>query len=318
VEPDAGVPAPCRIDLAALRARLPARPRTRFAPSPTGLLHLGHVVNAIFTWGVARNVGATVVLRLEDHDRTRCRPEFEAALLDDLEWLGFEPDEGDTHSLRLGASRFRQSDNDARYQAALDVLRRRTTVFACDCSRRDIAAASGPAPNEEPRYTGRCVGRGLAEQRGRALRAVLPPGLERFDDACRGAQEQDPAGQCGALLVRDRHGFWTYQFAVATDDHVLDIDLIVRGQDLLSSTGRQLTLLRWLGCERAPVYLHHPLLYRADGSKLSKANRDAGVRDLRAAGHAPENVIGRAAHAVGLIDHPRPIAAADVGTLFTR
>lgn len=309
-------PTSCRPDLTALRCRLPATPRTRFAPSPTGLLHLGHVVNAIYTWGIARQLGGVVVLRLEDHDRGRCRPEYEAALLDDLEWLGFEPDEGAAGSLRRGASRFRQSDNDARYLAALEDLRRATHVFACDCSRRDIAAAAPAGPNEEPRYPGRCTARGLAEQRGRALRALLPPGIEQFEDGCCGPQTQDPAAQCGALLLRDRHGFWSYQFAVAVDDLHLDIDLVVRGRDLLDSTGRQLSLLRMLGRQRPPVYLHHPLVHRPDGLKLSKANRDAGVRDLRAAGHSPAEVIGLAAHAVGLLGPGRAIPARDVADLF--
>ena len=303
-------------DLAVLRRRLPARPRTRFAPSPTGWLHLGHVVNAVYTWGLARLLNGCVLLRLEDHDRARCRPDYEAALLDNLVWLGFAPDEGTPAELRHGPSRYRQSDNAARYEAALARLRASTHVFACDCSRRDIAAAAAPAPSQEPRYPGRCTSRGLAEQRGRALRAVLPDGVERFEDVlCRG-QAQEPATQCGALQVRDRDGFWTYQFAVAVDDCAHDIDLVIRGRDLLASTGRQVSLMRLLGRPHPPVYLHHALVHRPGGQKLSKANRDAGVRDLRAAGHTPAQVIGLAAHAVGLIDGLRAVAASEVASLF--
>ncbi|HEX2164275.1 MAG TPA: glutamate--tRNA ligase family protein, partial [Thermoanaerobaculia bacterium] len=137
--------------------------RTRFAPAPTGFLHLGHAANALFVWGLARAHGGRVTLRIEDHDRIRSRPEYEAALLDDLEWLGFAPDEGSPADLRRGPSPFRQSDADARYAAALDRLAARGLVYPCRCSRRTIAAAIGePPPGEEPCYPGTCREAGVA------------------------------------------------------------------------------------------------------------------------------------------------------------
>jgi glutamyl-tRNA synthetase/glutamyl-Q tRNA(Asp) synthetase len=280
-----------------LARRLPPGWRTRFAPSPTGHLHLGHVLNAIYTWGLARDLGGRVVLRLEDHDRSRCRPEFEASILDDLDWLGLVPDEGATSQFRAGPSPLRQSDNDAAYEDALARLATRAHVFACDCTRRDIAQATRPAANEEPPYPGRCTHRGLAPGPGRALRVTLPAGEVAFDDGRLGPQRQDPSAQVGALLLRDRHGHWTYQFAVTVDDVRQRIDLVVRGEDLLASTGRQILLMSLLGRDTPPVYLHHRLILRPDGLKLSKAQGDAGVRELRAAGHSAADVFAMAGYA---------------------
>ncbi len=142
-------------------------------------------MNAISVWGVARAFGGRVLLRIEDHDRLRCRPTYEQSILEDLDWLGFHADAGPQ----------RQSDEPQAYEASLDRLARLHHVYACDC-------------------------------------------VERFDDARLGTQEQAPASQCGDLLLSDRDGFWTYQFAVTTDDCRQDVDLVIRGEDLLRSTGQ--------------------------------------------------------------------------------
>nr|MBP8073836.1 hypothetical protein [Bacteroidia bacterium] len=126
--------------------------RTRFAPSPTGYLHMGHVVNALYVWGVARACEGEVVLRLENHDRIRCKPEFETALLQDLEWLGFEPDFGKIAEFRAGVCDYRQSDCESHYQAAVLSLQQRGLVYACDCSRKQILARSGQSEAEELQY----------------------------------------------------------------------------------------------------------------------------------------------------------------------
>lgn len=293
--------------LPALAARLPRAPLTRFAPSPTGYLHLGHVVNAIWVWGLARALGGRVLLRVEDHDRGRCRPEYEQALLDDLAWLGLSPDLGPT----------RQRDAAAVYHDTLAALEQLGLVYACDCSRRDIASEQGDVPQQETRYPGRCRDRGLAPGPERGQRLRLGPAVERFTDALLGLQEQTPAEQCGDLLLRDRNGNWTYQFAVVVDDLRQGIDLVVRGADLVGSTGRQIALGRLLGREEPPVFLHHPLLYRADGAKLSKAAADTGIRELRAAGMPADQVLGCAAEAGGLANDGRPLAADDLPALFS-
>jgi glutamyl-Q tRNA(Asp) synthetase len=276
---------------------------TRFAPAPTGYLHLGHVASALYVWHTARMRRARVLLRIEDHDRQRCRPDYERALLDDLDWLGFVPDLGTTEEFRRGPSPYRQSDFDAGYAAQIARLRSRGChVYACDCSRSDLADAGGTGGGESLSrpYGGRCRDRGLTAGPGRGLRVVLPPGIERFDDLRLGPQSQEPAGQCGDLLLRDRLGNWTYQFAVVVDDLRHGVDLVVRGEDLLDSTGRQLALMRLLGDKPPFSYLHHPLILKPNGDKLSKASRDTSVRDLRAAGVGREEVRRRAAEAVGL------------------
>jgi glutamyl-tRNA synthetase/glutamyl-Q tRNA(Asp) synthetase len=271
-----------RPDLSALVRLAGGPPVTRFAPSPTGYLHLGHVVNAIYVWGVARATGGRVVLRIEDHDRLRCRPLYEAALLEDLDWLGFVADEGRHPPAR-------QSDWPASFDEALAALDRRALVYACECSRQRI----GGKP-----YDGRCRHRALARQPGRGLRVRL---------------DGEPSGD---LLVRDRDGHWTYQFAVTVDDTRQGITLVIRGRDLEESTGRQAALARLLGRTAPPAFLHHPLIVDETGRKLSKSARDTGVRELRAAGLAPDAVVGLAAAAIGLIEAPVAVPASEVMALF--
>jgi glutamyl-tRNA synthetase/glutamyl-Q tRNA(Asp) synthetase len=278
--------------------------RTRFAPSPTGYLHLGHVANAIWVWRTARERDGQVVLRIEDHDRTRCRPEYEAAILEDLDWLGFKPDIGSTDEFRAGPTELRQSDATKHYEAALDRLRARGLAYVCACSRRTIAAESPDLCNEETRYPATCRERGLQPGPGRGWRVVMKEGVERFEDLRLGLQEQAPARQCGDMLIRDRLGHWTYQFAVVVDDMRQGIDLVIRGEDLLSSTGRQIGLARLLGRSEPPGFLHHPLILKEPGRKLSKASGDTGIRDLRAAGYTPAQVVREAERLAGKVVVP--------------
>ncbi len=289
--------------------------RTRFAPAPTGLLHLGHVVNAIYVWGMARAHDGRVVLRIEDHDRTRCRAEYEAALLDDLDWLGFVPDIAPTSEFRAGESAHRQSDAAWRYAGAITALELRGRVYACRCSRGDIARLVPDVAHEEMRYPGTCREAAIDPDESMQRRVILDDEPERFFDLRFGPQEQRPAEQCGDLLVRDRLGQWTYQFAVTVDDLEDKIDLVIRGEDLLASGGRQRALARLLGRRRAVRFLHHPLIRKPDGEKLSKSAGDTGVRELRETGLTAAEVIGRAAQAAGLTDGGA-LAACDVGRLF--
>jgi glutamyl-Q tRNA(Asp) synthetase len=289
-----------RPNLTTLEAAIGGPVITRFAPSPTGYLHLGHVVNAIYVWGVARALGGRVLLRVEDHDRIRCRPEYELALVEDLCWLGFVPDAGREPLLR-------QSETPWVYEQALEWLRGSTKVYACDCSRKDIGGE---------RYDGRCRARGLEFTAGRGIRVQLGASAEAFEDALFGRLTQVPAEQCGDLLVRDRDGHWTYQFAVTVDDLRQDVTLVIRGRDLVSSTGRQILLARMLGRQNAPVFLHHPLIHDNSGEKLSKSAGDTGVRELRAAGLTAPEVIGIAGASVGLVGPGESLNASDVSQLF--
>ena len=259
-------------------------------------------MNAIYVWGIARRRDATVLLRIEDHDRIRCRPEYLRALLEDLEWLGFVADAGRQPLMR-------QRERDAIYRDALERLRQSHHVYACSCSRKDVGGA---------RYDGRCRTRGLPETGRHTLRVQIGPGIERFTDLRLGPIEQSPHDQCGDLAIRDRDGQWTYQFAVTVDDMTQGITLVIRGEDLLASTGRQLRLGRMLGRTDPPEFLHHPIIFNARGQKLSKSASDTGVRELRAAGLTAADVIGAAARAAGLIEVARPVQAIDVGTLFAQ
>lgn len=279
---------------------------TRFAPAPTGRLHLGHAANAVWVWGLARAFGGRVLLRIEDHDRVRSRPEFERGIFDDLDWLGLEPD----------LPPVRQSDREALHRGALERLVADGRVYVCACTRREIAAAAPAAAGEEARYPGTCRGRGLDAGASPMRRVRLERAEVRFDDLRLGPLVQVPADQCGDLLARDRDGHWTYQFAVVVDDLEQGVDLVIRGEDLLASTGRQIQLARMLGRERPPRFLHHPLILRPDGAKLSKSSRDTGLADLRAAGWTPGRVLGAAAHATGLLDAPRPLAVTALADLF--
>jgi glutamyl-Q tRNA(Asp) synthetase len=263
---------------------------TRFAPAPTGCLHLGHALNAHYVWRLAREHGARVLLRIEDHDRERCRPEYESAILDDLDWLGFAPDIYPTSAFRAGRCDGRQSDREAVYRDAVEILRVQGLVYACDCSRREIlAAATGPAV--EVRYPGTCRHRGLPLEDGCGWRVKMDYGAEEFVDLRLGPQSQSPEAQCGDMLIRDRLGNWTYQFAVTADDWRQGVDLVVRGTDLLLSTGRQIRLARLLGRPAPPTFFHHGLIMKTPEQKLSKSDRDTGVRDLRARGWTPRRVI---------------------------
>lgn len=285
---------------------------SRYAPAPTGFLHLGHVLNALHVWGITRVAGGRVLLRVEDHDRQRSRTAYEAALLDDLDWLGFVPDDPSTDQFRRGRCRGRQSDRQEVYERALARLEDMGLVYACDCTRRELRDSSGPLTpsslSPELRYGGRCRERNLPRREGLGLRVRLEPSVERFHDLRHGMQEQRPFEQCGDMLIRDRDGNWTYQFAVTVDDMDQGVTLVIRGDDLLASTGRQIQLARLLGRTVAPVFLHHQLIMKSTTQKLSKADRDTSIRDMRAAGVAPADVFGHALHAIGLADAAVPLA----------
>ena len=248
---------------------------TRFAPAPTGFLHLGHVLNALYVWKAAREHDGRVLLRIEDHDRQRSRKTYEDALLEDLAWLGFAAD----------GPPVRQSERSQIYEDALESLRKRGLVYACACSRTEL---EGPGRRC---YPGTCAAKGLSEGPGIGIRVKLDATIVQFDDLRLGRQTQQPSTQCGDVLARDRDGNWTYQFAVTVDDWMQGVNLVVRGEDLLESTGRQILLAQLLGRAQPPAFLHHPLLMKSAGQKLSKSDGDTGIRDLRAKGWTAEQVI---------------------------
>lgn len=277
---------------------------TRIAPSPTGYLHLGHVAHLLYVVGVAKKEGLSLTFRLEDHDRQRCKPAYEEAILADLRWLAIP-------GLSL-ENPHRQSDSPHVYQAALERLEAEGLLYACDCSRKDLAqrvqhSHGALAPGTELPYDGHCRDRGLPITPTNGLRLRLPAETVPFEDARLGHLTHNPASQCGDLLVRDRHGQLTYQFAVVVDDIRFGITYIVRGEDLLASTGRQLLLRRLLGEEAPVAFYHHPLLTNAADQKLAKRDRSAAISERRLAGEPPEAILADAAAALGWVALGTPI-----------
>jgi glutamyl-tRNA synthetase len=269
-------------------------------------MHLGNARTALLAWLSARRAGGSVVLRIEDLDRPRVVAGAEARLLDELAWLGLSwdegPDVGGPHAP------YRQSERVARYDAAIERLLAEDRAFLCACSRADVArAASAPHDADEgPRYPGTCraLARAEVEARGRALGrrpAVRFRGGERrpFVDLVYGAV--DPFGDAGVddFVLRRSDGTTAYQLAVVVDDAAMRINEVVRGEDLLRSTPRQLALFAALGAE-PPRFAHVPLVLAPDGERLAKRTRPTALGDLRAAGWSAEEVVGVLATSAGL------------------
>ena len=289
--------------------------RTRFAPAPTGHLHLGHVLNAEIVWGAARLLDGEVLLRIEDHDAERARRSFEVAILDDLDWLGFRPDIFPTEAFRAGVCASRQSDRGEHYRAAAEQLHAAGLLYGCACTRKELNAGPRSATGEIV-HSPSCRERALPLDASVGWRVRMDPGVERFEDLALGPQAQDPAAQSGDVLIRDRLGNWTYQFAVTVDDDAQRITHVIRGDDLLSSTGRQIQLARLLGRDTPPEFLHHALVMKSRTQKLSKADRDTSVRDLRREGWTAPAIIGRAAASARLLEVERPLRADQVAAFF--
>jgi glutamyl-tRNA synthetase/glutamyl-Q tRNA(Asp) synthetase len=260
----------------------------------------------IHVWGLAARHNASVNVRIEDHDCERCRPEFAAGLLETLGWFGFVPINGGRWS--------RQSEHNERFQAALARLREQNLVYACRCSRKVLQ--SHEAGSAERRYPGTCRDLNLPESDGTALRIRLPDDAIHFHDARHGWQAQQPSRQCGDPVIRDRLGQWTYQFAVVVDDLHDEMNWVIRGDDLLSSTGRQLLLARMLGRTALLHFFHHPLILNSEGLKLSKRDKAAPIRELRQQGLAPTEIIGLAACRCGLLPQPAPLLPGELAGLF--
>ena len=232
------------------------------------------------------------MLRIEDLDLPRVVAGAQAGIEADLRWLGLDWDEAP----------LRQSERTAHYEAALACLAAKGLVYACDCSRSDIArVASAPHPGEETVYPGCCRERNPARpmRRPPALRARVPDGEVCFDDGVAGRISQNLAHEVGDFVLKRGDGVFAYQLAVVVDDLATGITHVVRGMDLLGSTPRQVWLARALGCE-PPSYMHVPLVVAADGSRLEKRTRGVTVHELRKAGISAASVIGELAHGLGL------------------
>lgn len=298
--------------------------RGRYAPSPTGRLHLGNARTALLAWLDARGSGGAFVMRIEDLDRARVPAGGEAGVLEDLAWLGLDwdegPDRGGPHAP------YRQSERTAHYDAAIDRLLAEGRAFPCACSRADVArAAQAPheADEDGPRYPGTCRNLPPAEVQARAAAQGRAPAIrfagnaERIDftDEVHGVVPAEAAG-IDDFVLRRADGTAAYQLAVVVDDAAMAITRVVRGDDLLRSTPRQIALYRALGLE-APSFAHVPLVLTPSGERLAKRTRPEAVADLRAGGVPAVAVIGALAASAGLGGPGTEAAPADLVAGFS-
>jgi glutamyl-tRNA synthetase len=269
----------------------------RLAPSPTGLLHLGHARTFLLAYWSARAQNGRLLLRLEDLDGERSKPEFLTAAERDLEWLGLDWD---------GVASV-QSDGLERLFAAAHGLLERGLAYACTCTRHELRESQG-APQlgvSEPRYLGTCRGRyagladaGRASGRRAGIRLLVPEGVTHFEDELCGAQAFDVQAEIGDFLIARRDGVPSYQLAVVVDDAAQGVSEVVRGDDLLPSTARQWLLQRALELPH-PRWAHVPLVVDEQGRRLAKRAGDLGLAELRARGVDPRRIVAWAARSAG-------------------
>ena len=274
----------------------------RFAPSPSGRMHLGNLWSCLLAWLAARSVGGGMVLRLEDLDPDRCRPEFCDQVMRDLEWLGLDWDGQPVY----------QSRRTEVYAEAFRQLEDQGLVYPCFCTRAQRLAASAPHRSDGVvLYSGRCrhltaeEREALLAQRAPAWRVRVPEETISFRDLIQGTYTQDLAAECGDFILRRSDGVYAYQLAVVVDDAFQGVTQVVRGSDLLDSTPRQLWLQKKLGLPH-PEYGHVPLLLSPDGRRLAKRDLDLELSQLKKRLTAPE-LVGRLALAAGLIPEYAPV-----------
>ena len=270
----------------------------RFAPSPTGRMHLGNVFSALLSWLSAKAAGGTWLLRIEDIDPQRSRQDYADLIMDDLRWLGLTWDEGPYYQSRRGDI----------YSQCLERLTAKGLTYPCYCTRADILATQAPHESDgRVVYKGTCRNLPPGSRTGpAATRMMVPPEGEAtvtFTDGHYGPRSVDLATQCGDFIVRRKDGAWAYQLAVVADDALMGVTEVVRGRDLLLSSPQQIYLARELGFT-PPRFTHLPLLCNTSGQRLSKRDRSLDMGELRRRLTAPQ-IVGRLAHAAGL----RPTAA---------
>lgn len=285
----------------------------RFAPTPSGRMHLGNVFSALMAWASARSQNGSFILRIEDLDVRAHNPQYTSYLLDDLQWLGLTWDKGP----------FYQSKRTELYQEALVKLQQQGLLYPCFCSRADLHAAQAPHASDGTYvYTGICRNLSpdereeLSKHKIPATRLRVPNKTYTFKDRVYGPIAQNLAESCGDLIVQRADGVFAYQLAVVIDDADMGITEVVRGSDLLSSTPRQLYLQDVLGLSH-PHYAHLPLLVAPDGKRLSKRNRDLDLGTLRNQGKTPEEILGFLAYCVGLAEIEEPLSAVQVASRFS-
>ena len=287
----------------------------RFAPSPSGRIHLGNILCCLLAWLSAKQQGGKVVLRIEDLDTARCPRRYAEQMLADLRWLGLDWDEGPLTGGPDGP--YYQSERTALYEAALEKLTAQGLVYPCFCTRAELHAASAPHRSDgQTVYAGTCRRLSPEERaqraavRSPAMRLAVPQEEWGFTDGHMGQYTENLARSCGDFLLRRSDGMFAYQLAVVVDDAAMGVTEVVRGADLLSSTPRQLLLYRLLGLT-PPEFYHFPLLLDSGGRRLSKRDGSLGLEALRSR-YTPEEIIGRLAFLAGLNPAAAPCRPEDL------
>lgn len=277
----------------------------RFAPSPTGRMHLGNVYSALLSWLSVRSQGGSWVLRIEDLDPQRSRKEYVLQCEDDLRWLGLDWDE-----------RYVQSERFHIYQEYLDKLKKQGLTYPCYCTRADIMATQAPHESD-----GRVVYKGTCrpklgssplcdEKRKPATRLIVPNEEIKFTDLHYGKQSLNLATHCGDFILQRADGAWAYQLAVVVDDALMGITEVVRGRDLLQSVPQQIYLYQKLNLQ-VPSFCHLPLLCNLQGQRLCKRDKSLDMGELRK-NHKAEDIVGLLAYYAGLIDKPTPLSTQEL------
>jgi glutamyl-tRNA synthetase len=284
--------------------------RGRLAPSPTGAQHVGNARTYLIAWLRARSAGGALVLRVEDIDSPRVKAGAAAAACDDLRWLGLDWDEGPVE----------QTQRLTLYESALVRLQEQERVYPCTCTRSDVErAASAPHDEHAGGYPGTCAGRHAADAAALASpycwRFRLPRRLFNYEDDFLGAVEVDLAAAGSDFVVWKSAGTPAYQLAVVVDDAAQRVTEVVRGDDLVPSTPRQLLLYEALGLP-PPRFVHVPLVVGPDGRRLAKRHGDTRLAALRRAGVTAEALLGLLAWSCGWLDRPRPVSARELLPLF--
>lgn len=296
-------------------------PRGRFAPSPSGRMHLGNIFTALISWLSVKAKGGKWILRIEDLDPQRSKTAFAQLIEDDLTWLGLQWDEGGlADNGPFGP--YSQSKRTHIYQTMLDRLVRKGLVYPCHCRRADILATQAPHRSDgRIVYNGHCRPQRLGgtapddtPTENTALRLYVPDKQITFTDIVYGPQKSELTHDCGDFIVRRADGAWAYQLAVVTDDALMGITEVVRGNDLLLSTAQQIHLATTLGFP-IPAYAHLPLICNSDRQRLSKRDMSMSMEHLRRR-HTPQTLIGTLAAMAGIIPEPQPISPTELIPLF--
>lgn len=291
----------------------------RFAPSPSGRMHLGNAFSCLLAWLSVRSTGGRLILRQEDLDPQRCSREKAALVEEDLRWLGLDWDEGGSQ----GGDTYFQSARGAHYRDCLERLETQGLLYSCFCSRGQLHAANAPhASDGALLYAGTCRNlspeqrQAMARTRRPAQRIRVPERVISFTDGLQGPYSENLSTDCGDFILRRSDGVYAYQLAVVVDDALMGVNQVVRGRDLLSSTPRQLWLQERLGFAH-PTYYHVPLLLSGDGRRLSKRDGDLDLGAIRASGVTPESVVGRLAFWAGLLEREEPILPRELAADFS-